>query len=333
MARTLKKTEMEDILGFTTPLALSELGFFSPLGAPGIEDSLFDDVYKELVGKELTDDVGLAPETISAGELLDELDLKGGDVGEAGWMTDKIDFTGLDTSILATETRELTELDSNLKLETFDSSLGEFILTVSQENFELSDVLVTNNPTSPASPEQKVPDFAPLSPVSSVLSPMSVATDDSGISFASLDEDVTVAELLLACGTAALPVDQPAGSFTTNDSLATTSPKVESKRSSVTGARTTQSPYSKDKTTLYTVKPKVKTPHQRMRKREQNKDAATRYRVKKRGEQDKIATECEDVEKVNRQLKDQVGSLTKEIDYLKNLMLEVYKTRLQKQQL
>ena len=77
MARTLKKTEMEDILEFTTPLALSELGFFAPLGTQGIEDSLFDDVYKELVGKEAADDVGLAPETISAGELLDELDLKG----------------------------------------------------------------------------------------------------------------------------------------------------------------------------------------------------------------------------------------------------------------
>ena len=247
-------------------------------------------------------------------------------------MTDKIDFTGLDTSILVTETKELTELDSNLKLDTTDSSLGDFILAVSQQNFESNDVLVTSNPSSPASPEQKVPDFAPLSPVSSVLSPMSVATDGSSISFASIDDDVTVADLLLACGTAALPVDQPMESLVCNDSLATSTSKVETKKSCSTGSRTSQTPYSKDKTTSYTVKPKVKTPHQRMRKREQNKDAATRYRVKKREEQEKMETECEDLEKVNRQLKDQVGSLAKEIDYLKNLMLEVYKTRLQKQQ-
>lgn len=86
-------------------------------------------------------------------------------------------------------------------------------------------------------------------------------------------------------------------------------------------------PYPKDKPT------KAKTPQQRKRKREQNKDAATRYRVKKREEQDVIAKELAGLEKDNGELKEQVNSLSKEIEYLKNLMLEVYKTKLQKQSL
>lgn len=78
---------------------------------------------------------------------------------------------------------------------------------------------------------------------------------------------------------------------------------------------------------------KEKTPQQRKRKREQNKDAATRYRVKKREEQEAVQSELSGLEKENVDLKDQVSSLSKEIEYLKNLMLEVYKTKLQKQSL
>lgn len=68
------------MLDFTSSLAqFSELENFTPLNALGVEDSLFshdDDVYKDLVDKAVTNDVGLAPNEISAGELLDELDLK-----------------------------------------------------------------------------------------------------------------------------------------------------------------------------------------------------------------------------------------------------------------
>ena len=82
MARTLKKMELEEMLFCTTSLAhLSEIdNVLSPLTfTPGIEDSLFsnDDVYKDLIGKSETGDVSLAPEEFLAGELLDELDLKG----------------------------------------------------------------------------------------------------------------------------------------------------------------------------------------------------------------------------------------------------------------
>lgn len=85
------------------------------------------------------------------------------------------------------------------------------------------------------------------------------------------------------------------------------------------------SPYPKEKPV------KVKSPQQKKRKRDQNKDAATRYRVKKREEQDAIQKEVSGLEKENVELKEQVTSLSKEIEYLKNLMLEVYKNKLQKQ--
>jgi len=334
MARTLKKMEMENILDFTSSLAqFSELENFAPFNALGVENSLFgsDDVYKELVDKAVTNDVGLAPDDISAGDLLDELDLKNGDgFGEAGWMTDKIDFAEFDAALLIPQNKEVTDLDSDLKLKTIDDSLAEIFVTASPENLLLSEVPVTNDQSCPSSPEQKVPDFLPQSPDSGVSSPMSVAIDDSSNSFASLDDSATIAELLLACGSSACVSNEIADSCTTSG-VATNSSKTESVQSIVT-VKKPQIPYSRSNIT-YTVKPKVKSPQQRMRKREQNKDAATRYRVKKRDEHNQLLSECEDLEKDNRQLKDQVGSLSKEIDYLKNLMLEVYKTRLQKQQL
>ena len=85
------------------------------------------------------------------------------------------------------------------------------------------------------------------------------------------------------------------------------------------------SPYPKEKPV------KVKTTQQKKRKRDQNKDAATRYRIKKREEQETIQKELSGLEKENVELKDQVTSLSKEMEYLKNLMLEVYKNKLQKQ--
>ena len=86
-------------------------------------------------------------------------------------------------------------------------------------------------------------------------------------------------------------------------------------------------PYPKEKPV------KEKSPQQKKRKRDQNKDAATRYRIKKREEQSVVQKELDGLEKENVHLKDQVTSLSKEIEYLKNLMLEVYKTKLQKQAL
>nr|XP_006813666.1 PREDICTED: cyclic AMP-dependent transcription factor ATF-5-like [Saccoglossus kowalevskii] len=63
------------------------------------------------------------------------------------------------------------------------------------------------------------------------------------------------------------------------------------------------------------------------RKRDQNKAAATRYREKKKAEADGIHTEEERLVAKNTSLKEQVDSLTREIQYMKELMVDVYKAK------
>lgn len=63
------------------------------------------------------------------------------------------------------------------------------------------------------------------------------------------------------------------------------------------------------------------------RKKQQNKDAALRYRQKKREEKSTIKDECGQLEQKNNELKDKVDSMTREIQYLKDLLAEVYKAK------
>ena len=66
------------------------------------------------------------------------------------------------------------------------------------------------------------------------------------------------------------------------------------------------------------------------RKKEQNKQAAVRYRQRKRGEADQIEEQREELEAVNSDLKRQVKALVTEISYLKNLWQEVSAARAQR---
>lgn len=74
-------------------------------------------------------------------------------------------------------------------------------------------------------------------------------------------------------------------------------------------------------------KPKVKTEEKKQRKMAQNKAAATRYRQKKRQEAELVNNECDELEGKNKTLKDKVEQMTNEIQYLKNLLTEVYKAK------
>uniref|UniRef100_A0A2I3RYB4 BZIP domain-containing protein n=1 Tax=Pan troglodytes TaxID=9598 RepID=A0A2I3RYB4_PANTR len=65
----------------------------------------------------------------------------------------------------------------------------------------------------------------------------------------------------------------------------------------------------------------------KLKKMEQNKTAATGYRQKKRVEQEALTGECKELEKKNEALKERADSLAKEIQYLKDLIEEVRKTR------
>ncbi|KAG5279559.1 hypothetical protein AALO_G00079100 [Alosa alosa] len=70
-------------------------------------------------------------------------------------------------------------------------------------------------------------------------------------------------------------------------------------------------------------KPRSRVLEKRQRKMEQNKTAATRYRLKKRAEQEVLQTECDQLEERNQELTEKCNSITKEIQYLKELMEEV----------
>ncbi|KAM9856493.1 cyclic AMP-dependent transcription factor ATF-4 [Aulostomus maculatus] len=70
-----------------------------------------------------------------------------------------------------------------------------------------------------------------------------------------------------------------------------------------------------------------KVVEKKLKKMEQNKTAATRYRQKKRVEQEQLNVEREELEKRNHELAEKVESISKEIQYLKDLMEEVRKHR------
>lgn len=99
-------------------------------------------------------------------------------------------------------------------------------------------------------------------------------------------------------------------------------------------------PYSKpEPTSASSSSPSAKPPkvksvsgapkvvEKKLKKMEQNKTAATRYRQKKRVEQEHLNTEREELEKRNRELAEKAESISREIQYLKDLMEEVRKHR------
>ncbi|NP_001279091.1 cyclic AMP-dependent transcription factor ATF-4-like [Callorhinchus milii] len=69
----------------------------------------------------------------------------------------------------------------------------------------------------------------------------------------------------------------------------------------------------------------------KLKKMEQNKSAATRYRQKKRAEQEAITAECRQLEAKNQTLQEKVDSMAKEIQYLKGLVDEVRKAKIKKE--
>ncbi|XP_033025867.1 cyclic AMP-dependent transcription factor ATF-5 [Lacerta agilis] len=69
----------------------------------------------------------------------------------------------------------------------------------------------------------------------------------------------------------------------------------------------------------------------RQKKRDQNKTAALRYRQRKRAEHEALGDECQALEARNRELREKAESIEREIQYVKDLLIEVYKARSQRQ--
>lgn len=68
-------------------------------------------------------------------------------------------------------------------------------------------------------------------------------------------------------------------------------------------------------------------PGKKERKKLQNKNAAIRYRQKKKAEVEGIVSEVQGLEDKNNDLKSKVEDLNREIKYMKNLMEEIYKAK------
>ncbi|KAM9113607.1 cyclic AMP-dependent transcription factor ATF-5 [Pangshura tecta] len=68
----------------------------------------------------------------------------------------------------------------------------------------------------------------------------------------------------------------------------------------------------------------------KQKKRDQNKTAALRYRQRKRAEYEALDDECQGLEARNRDLKEKADSIEREIQYVKDLLIEVYKARSQR---
>lgn len=62
----------------------------------------------------------------------------------------------------------------------------------------------------------------------------------------------------------------------------------------------------------------------RVDKKESNKAAAVRYRCKKALEKDRLFAECEIYEKKNSDIKEKIGDLENEIDFIKNLLVQAF---------
>lgn len=65
----------------------------------------------------------------------------------------------------------------------------------------------------------------------------------------------------------------------------------------------------------------------KMRKKEQNKNAATRYRMKKKAEVEEVRNEEKKLEDRNKELKEELDDINREVKYLKSLMRDVYRKK------
>lgn len=121
-----------------------------------------------------------------------------------------------------------------------------------------------------------------------------------------------------------------------NQSILTTPLKLTAILHPVTGledhALANESGSSEENCRYMPYKGKRKTPEQKIRKKKQNRSAASRYRSKKKDEFNNIFAEASKLDEQNKELKDKVDGLRNEIDYLKSLMLDVINARLSKKQ-
>jgi len=93
------------------------------------------------------------------------------------------------------------------------------------------------------------------------------------------------------------------------------------------------SPVSRPSTSRQRAKPYSRRggpQDRRERKKEQNKNAATRYRMKKKAEVDILLTEEQELDEKNKKLNEKVDELNWELKYLKNLLRDMCQAKARK---
>lgn len=113
-------------------------------------------------------------------------------------------------------------------------------------------------------------------------------------------------------------VDDPDWSFESADSSPSTVGRCSSSAGGPLrqGRRASNKPYSRPN-----------TEDKRVRKKEQNKNAATRYRQKKKQEIKEILGEEQELVNKNEKLQTQLKDVQREIGYLKGLMRDLFKAK------
>lgn len=241
------------------------------------------------------------------------------------WMTEKLDLNDfdLDSLIGSCDSEDPPGSPEDL-LACLDSSMD---LDLDSLPFGSADLDLPLGLDLPLPEEIK---SEPLSPAPSVPSPPEEAPQDENTE---------------------VPVLHPAGimlSLSPSHIVVLLTPKEEQNISdcsdsdsgiSVSGSPAHQSdlepssrakPYSRpDPEASPALKGRVKTSsgapkvEKKLKKMEQNKTAATRYRQKKRVEQESLNSECSELEKKNRELSEKADSLSREIQYLRDLLEEM----------
>lgn len=229
------------------------------------------------------------------------------------------------------------------------------LLTGPSQESEIIDLGIPYTPMSPQSPEALVPNLTFTAPsfeslleetTENVLEDLIQlpSTDISGDRVIPVQSNVDLVELLS-------PVTDLSQSFNNSDSDFTSGPSspaesftletvdlaqlddlstVSDKGSQISGHEFTKlkSKSKNECVRSYPYEVDVSHSHNKKdRKKVQNKNAATRYRVKKRQEKESLQSQENRMSNKNKTLKEKVESLQREISYMKELMNEIYKAK------
>jgi cyclic AMP-dependent transcription factor ATF-4 len=124
-------------------------------------------------------------------------------------------------------------------------------------------------------------------------------------------------------------ITNPSDNNSSGNSSSSDSDDIEWAPASVSSGRTTRAAASPSKSVTQRKprKKSLKTEDRRLRKKEQNKTAATRYRIKKKVELEILLEEEAVLEQHNRKLQKRHDDLANEVKYLKKLMRELFTSR------